>query len=356
MPRNRLLALALIIAIGGLAALEGRRANAIPAFARKYQLSCSTCHAPFPRLKPFGEEFAGRGFRMEDRSKEPTRATYDVGDPLLMLSRELPLAVRIEGYASWKDDGASRTDFEWPWAAKLLSGGPITKNVSYYFYGILEQGESIKLEDTFIQFNSVFNLPIDVLAGQFQVSDPLFKREPRLERNDYSIFRLAVGEVPTNLTYDRGIVLTWHAPAAIDVVGQVVNGNGIDPARDDNFDDNSLKHYSLRVVRWFGPVRAGIFGHRGRTGPEGGFKDAITYLGPDLVIDLGDKAQLDLEYLRRTDDDPFLDGRSGSDLVSKGGLRSFIASPRAWTAVGWSACSTTTWIPTPRRPAPRTPQ
>ena len=29
---------------------------AIPAFARKYDTSCLTCHAPFPRLKAYGEE------------------------------------------------------------------------------------------------------------------------------------------------------------------------------------------------------------------------------------------------------------------------------------------------------------
>ena len=39
-------------------------ANAIPAFARKYRTTCATCHAPFPRLTPFGETFAGNGFVM----------------------------------------------------------------------------------------------------------------------------------------------------------------------------------------------------------------------------------------------------------------------------------------------------
>ena len=76
---------------------------------------------------------------------------------------------------------------------KLLSGGPITEKISYYFYVILEQGESVKLEDTFVQFNSLFGLPVDLMVGQFQVCDPLFKRELRLERNDYAIFKTRVG-------------------------------------------------------------------------------------------------------------------------------------------------------------------
>ena len=41
------------------------KCNAIPAFARKYQISCQVCHSPImPRLKAFGDEFAGDGFRM----------------------------------------------------------------------------------------------------------------------------------------------------------------------------------------------------------------------------------------------------------------------------------------------------
>ena len=37
---------------------------AIPAFARKYNMSCKTCHSPFPTLKAYGDEFAGNGFQL----------------------------------------------------------------------------------------------------------------------------------------------------------------------------------------------------------------------------------------------------------------------------------------------------
>ena len=33
---------------------------------------------------------------MEDAAEEPSRATYDVGDPLLKLARDVPLAVRMD--------------------------------------------------------------------------------------------------------------------------------------------------------------------------------------------------------------------------------------------------------------------
>ena len=67
-------------------------ASAIPAFARKYNFSCTTCHAPFPRLKDYGEEFAGAGFRLPP-GEEPKRAYRDTGDELLTLQRDVPAAI-----------------------------------------------------------------------------------------------------------------------------------------------------------------------------------------------------------------------------------------------------------------------
>ncbi len=60
----------------------------MPAFARKYSMSCKTCHAPFPKLKPYGEEFAANGFVIKD--KETPRDTIDTGDATLSLLRERP--------------------------------------------------------------------------------------------------------------------------------------------------------------------------------------------------------------------------------------------------------------------------
>jgi hypothetical protein len=39
------------------------RASAIPAFARKYETSCTTCHTVYPMLNPFGEAFRRNNYR-----------------------------------------------------------------------------------------------------------------------------------------------------------------------------------------------------------------------------------------------------------------------------------------------------
>src|SRR5579872_5395595 len=57
---------AAIVAVLGVCA----RAEAVPAFARKYQTSCQTCHIVFPKLNAFGEAFRLRGYRMPGETEE----------------------------------------------------------------------------------------------------------------------------------------------------------------------------------------------------------------------------------------------------------------------------------------------
>ena len=45
-------------------------AEAIPAFARKYETSCQTCHVVFPKLNAFGEAFRLNGYRMPKETEE----------------------------------------------------------------------------------------------------------------------------------------------------------------------------------------------------------------------------------------------------------------------------------------------
>lgn len=336
MPRRPVV---ILLAIAVLV-LAGRPAEAIPAFARKYQFSCSTCHAPAPRLKPFGEEFAARGFRLEDPSQEPPRATYDVGDPTLRLMRELPLAIRLEGHASTGEKGTLKADAQFPWVFKLLSGGQISQKISYYFYYILEKGEHGKLEDAWLQFNSLFGGPVDLSVGQFQVCDPMFKRELRLGRFDYQVYKAHVGDTHLDLTYDRGIIAGWEFPGGVESVLQIVNGNGIDAAGDfDNFDRDNYKNVAYRLAKTFKKVRVGGFAYYGREGGASGARNRTYYFGPDLVVDFSDRLQLNVQYLERRDDNPWFAGTAvGSDWKTRGGFAELVYLPNGpdgvWSVAG----------------------
>jgi hypothetical protein len=325
--RRRAVAVALLTAsfVGAFLLLAADPATAIPAFARKYQISCTTCHAPFPRLKPYGEEFAARGFRMADAAQEPTRAKHDVGDPWLELMRDLPLAARTEGHVAYREDAAAETDLETPWVFKLLSGGPLSPKISYYLYFILEKGDVEGLEDAYLHFQKLFGSGIDLLFGQFQVSDPLFKRELRLSRADYEIYRTRIGEARANLTYDRGLMFFATAPGDVDVVFEVVNGNGIPKGE---FDQDSDKNVALRLAREVGPVRLGLFGYLGREKNEAGASDEIRYFGPDLKWTPNDRWDLSLQFLERRDDNPWFLAHPGDEVVTRGGFAELVFLPQ----------------------------
>ncbi len=276
-------------------------AAAIPVFARRYRLSCSTCHHPVPALNEFGEAFAGNGFRIVPG--EPARDTMDTGDELLDLQGGLPLAVRLDLYVQAYAGTDAAVDFETPYTLKLLSSAPLSRSISYYFYGFLaERGEVAGIEDAYLYWNDAGGA-VDVALGQFQLSDPMFKRETRLTFEDYAVYRARVGEAPTDLTYDRGVYGAVDL-AGVTVSAQVVNGNGIHAADEDRrFDDDPLKtalvHLSLPAA---GPLRVGGFGLYGETRSEGA-DNRTTMLGVDGTVALG-SVTLNGQYLHREDTSP----------------------------------------------------
>src|SRR6266699_6731164 len=80
-----------------------RKAAAIPAFARKYQTSCATCHNNFPELNDFGEAFKKNGFKFpkddETYVKEPPvllgAAAQRQAFPKAIYPAEIPGAIPI---------------------------------------------------------------------------------------------------------------------------------------------------------------------------------------------------------------------------------------------------------------------
>lgn len=285
-------------------------ADAIPAFARKYRVSCALCHQPFPRLNEFGETFAGNGFQMARGEVPPD--TMAVGDALLLLQESFPLAVRIDAYVTGlsSDGSGVASDLQMPYNIKVLSGGQIADGISYYLYFFLsERGEVAGLEDAYIQFSDLLGSGIDVIAGQFQVSDPLFKRELRLEYEDYALYRMRMGEARADLTYDRGFMALWSPRDGTDLSFQVVNGTGLDHARPDRqYDKDKGKNVMARLSQDLGPLRVGAFGYWGRE-RSAGVLDEVSVWGLDGTVGFArGRAELNAQYLKRRDGNPFFLG------------------------------------------------
>jgi hypothetical protein len=148
MRRRRLFFLSFISG-SMLALLNAPSADAVPAFARKYETSCQTCHVGFPKLNPFGEAFRLNGYRLpketEDQIKiKPVSLGADAYKKLWPkaiypsdLPGQVPLAFNVKMasvYASSLDaNGRSLTknDFQFPQEANLFGGGTLGEHMSF---------------------------------------------------------------------------------------------------------------------------------------------------------------------------------------------------------------------------------
>lgn len=304
----------------GLAALglvfwNPNPAEAIPAFARRYKVSCALCHDPIPRLTAFGDAFAANGFRFA--SGEEPRDTIGTGDPLLYLANSLPLAMRLDAYAQAYSGGKTVADFGTPYIIKLLASGPLSKTFSYYMYvNLLERGEFGGFEDAVLIANDIWDAPVDVSVGQFQASDPMFKRELRLSFEDYALYRTRIGDEPANLTYDRGVMVNADV-LGFGVAGLVLNGNGIGKVDEERkFDDGSAKNLMGYLSRDFGAnFRLGALGYWGRSEADGR-RNTLSMVGVDGTFAAG-PLELNLQYIHRKDANPLFENQAtevGSDM------------------------------------------
>lgn len=324
MTRSRkVAAFALIILAATL--LGADAAGAIPAFARKYDMSCNVCHTVVPMLKPYGEEFAGNGYQIADG--EPPRFTRPTGDETLTLMRELPLAIRIDGFAHYLSNGDSKGDVQWPFILKILSGGIVAKDVSYFFYFLFdERGEVAGVEDAFLQFNDVGGAPFDVTVGQYQVADPIFKRELRPTFEDYEIYTVRPGRSRANLAYDRGIILNYTLPTETDLFASVVNGNGIADADGGLFDDDANKNLFVRAAQPVdSTIQVGGLGYFGKE-EENGEENGITMGGADFSVGAG-KFALSGQIVYRRDTNPYFVAGRDSAMATRGGFAQLAFSP-----------------------------
>ena len=303
--------------------------NAIPAFARRHKVSCTTCHAPIPKLKPYGDEFAGNGFIMKENEK--VRDYISAGDDLLWLNKDFPIGVRFDAYGVYDQEKSVNKDLQTPWGVKILSGGTLYKNIGYYFYFYMsERGEVAGIEDAYIHFDNVLGSELDIMVGQFQTSDPLMKRELRLTFEDYVFYKTKIGKSGNNLAYDRGLMFVYGIEkTGTDLVALVVNGNGkseADSAK--KFDNDSYKNYGFRINQGFGDFFSiGGYYYQGKEKELGGvINNEIKYWGPDCNISLG-PIEFTAQYMERTDSNPLF-AASATKYKSKGVIAEVIFAPQ----------------------------
>jgi hypothetical protein len=134
----------------GLILFEASPADAVPAFSRKYQTSCQTCHAIFPKLNPFGEAFRLNGYRMPAETAEQVKQkpvslgadAYERMWPQMVYPSDLPgnvpfaLNTKMANIYSSSADGNGHqivhNDFQFPQEANVFAAGTLGKTFSFF--------------------------------------------------------------------------------------------------------------------------------------------------------------------------------------------------------------------------------
>jgi hypothetical protein len=227
--------------------------KAIPAFSRKYQTSCTTCHNNYPELNDFGEAFKKNGFKFPKDDE-----TFVKQEPVLLGSKAqkeafpgaiypgeipgtVPIAFRYSGTFGWnasQPPGVNqtsayvpRTDIFQPNTFTIISAGSFGQNLSFWIDDDISTGGSGAaggLGDGYLRYNDLgrfFHLPtnsLNVRFGQFELDLP-FTQARSIYLSDYDVYdqaNVAGAQGTTNNPFVLG------APQrAIEFGGYPNNGN-----------------------------------------------------------------------------------------------------------------------------------
>lgn len=167
-----------VFALLVLAATEST-ALAVPAFARKYQTSCQTCHIVFPKLNAFGEAFRLRGYRMPGETAEMVKEPpVSLGAPAYKklwpdsvwpgeISSAVPLAVNVKlgdvNASTLNEDGtvtSVKNDLQFPREVNIFGAGTLGDHVSYLAEMTFSENPNgsvtVELEHARVDFDSPF--------------------------------------------------------------------------------------------------------------------------------------------------------------------------------------------------------
>lgn len=193
------------------------KTSAIPAFSRKYQTSCTTCHNNYPELNDFGEAFKKNGFKFpsDDESfvKEPpvllgAKAQKEAFPEAVYpgeIPGYIPVAFRYSGNFNWNASQprplqttgfVPQTDMFVPNTFTIIAAGSFGPNLAFWIDNDISAGASGAnggLGDGYLRYNDlghVFGLPknaLNVRFGQFELDLP-FTQARSIYPSPYDVF------------------------------------------------------------------------------------------------------------------------------------------------------------------------
>src|ERR1700686_1523717 len=242
-----------VVVVVGLMLASVPKTSAIPAFSRKYQTSCTTCHNNYPELNDFGEAFKKNGFKF------PKDDEVFVKEPPVLLGSKaqkeafpgavypgeipgyLPIAFRYEGNFTMnrkqpagviqQNGFAPRTDLFAPNTFTIISAGSFGQNLSFWIDDDISVGAANAnggMGDGWLKYSDLghaIGLPknsLNVRFGQFELDLP-FTQAKTIYLSPFDIYSEA--NVAGSLGTANNPVIFGAPQRGIEFGGTPNNGN-----------------------------------------------------------------------------------------------------------------------------------
>ena len=151
-----------------LSLFAATQAQAIPAFARKYDVNCTACHTAPPILNTYGQRFLENGYQLPGTEDGGSTGKKKLGD-LNLDDVNQYVGFRLVGnaFSNWSfkkqnpagaDAGVveNKAEFTFPENFVLFAGGTVAKNIGFMVeVGHDVEGGGAAVERGFVTFNNL---------------------------------------------------------------------------------------------------------------------------------------------------------------------------------------------------------
>lgn len=194
--------------------LASGRADAIPAFGRKYDMTCNACHTREPRLNPFGQRFQENGYQLPETEDGSTTLKDLFGGPLNGVTLDEVtnyFAVRLRGeilkpdFREDQDTTASDdVDIDFPSYMNLFFGGTATRDISFFIEASYSSAEgNFGFERVMLIFDNLGGHQVaNIKVGDFDPSSffsfPTHRQQmnPIAPEAESSVFPPEIARIP----------------------------------------------------------------------------------------------------------------------------------------------------------------
>jgi hypothetical protein len=200
-------------------------ANALPAFARKYGMPCSSCHEAWPKLSPFGQRFKDNGYQMGNDRDAPIfqspaywPATFRITPNWSRNSTNQAQVDSASGAAGPAEAPVTTHGFSWS-GLDFHTAGTLANNISFYVLPSSNEYGAFHFESVWARLDNIGGSSwANVKVGKFELDNLLSeKRILTLTRvggqyYNYHFQPYSQPGVPENYTFgigDNQVGMEW---------------------------------------------------------------------------------------------------------------------------------------------------